>query len=305
MDRRQTVINLLAARTSLTRERLEWMPTEELETALEKSLAKGSNMDRQEQEDRQEVIELVCVRAPVHERQQLRKTLSTYTTAELKQIEQAILSRAHAQVAEEELIRLQAEGAADQALFELDRYRQHEPQRRAQLVQDKQTFSDSAKTLRFGVNEANFSVIRSTLGPNFTTHSIQQALAANALNLSPPTQQELDEWTRQDIKAHNTALLNADIPTLRKLAREAGAQGQAAPPLDEIQRVRSATEEHYGTRYPELPDELRIGDRDELIDAAYIKRCSKEVLRSLITRYGAPQINEALRTRKSDSSPLW
>jgi len=274
------------------------MPTEELETALEKSLAKGSNMNRQEQEDRQEIIELVLVRAPAHERQQLRKTLATYSTEELKQIEQAILSQAMTRLAEEELIRNQAEAAADKALFELDRYRQHEPQRRAQLAQDKQIFADAAKTLRFGVNEANFSVIRSTLGPNFTTHSIQQALAANALNLSPPTQQELDEWTRQDIKAHNTALLNADILTLRRLTREAGARGQAPPPPDETQRVRAAEEKFYGTAYPPLPDEFRDGNGPEqVLNAEFIRKCSSQTLRLLLERYGHDQVNEVLRTR--------
>jgi len=263
-------------------------------------------MDRQEQEDRQEVIELVLVRAAPHEQQQLRKTLSTYTTEELKQIEQAIVSQAVSRVAEDELIRIQAEIAAERELFRLSREPQRKAQEKAQLAQDRATFNDAARTLRsFGLNEANFGVIRSTLGPNFTTYSIQQALASNALNLSPPTQQELDEWNRQDIKTHNQHLLNLDVPSLRKLAREAGARRQAPVAADETQRVRAATEEHYGTRYPELPDELRIGDRDQLIDSAYIRNCPKEVLKSLIHKYGAPQIDEALRTRRPDASPLW
>src|SRR5437016_14518615 len=41
MNRRQTVINLLATRTSATRERLEFMSTDDLETALEQSLLNG------------------------------------------------------------------------------------------------------------------------------------------------------------------------------------------------------------------------------------------------------------------------
>src|SRR5947207_1960934 len=206
--------------------------------------------------NRQEVIELVVVRAAPHEQQQLRKTLSTYTTEELKQIEQVILSQAMSRMAEDELIRIQAEIAAERELFRLSREPQRRAEAKAQLEQDRATFNDAARTLRsFGLNEANFSVIRSTLGPNFTTYSIQQALASNALNLSPPTQQEQDEWTRQDIKAHNTTLLNMDIPSLRKLAREAGARGAVASPPDETQRVRAI--ENQDRTYPPLPDELR------------------------------------------------
>ena len=94
-----------------------------------------------------------------------------------------------------------------------------------------------------------------------------------------------------------------DVLSLRKLAREAGARGPAAPPPDETQRVRSA--ENQDRTYPLLPDEIRIGDREELIDAAFIKRCPKEVLRSLMQKYGSDQVNEALRTRSRQTSPLW
>ena len=41
MSRRQDLINLLATRTTATRERLEFMATDELETALERSLLAG------------------------------------------------------------------------------------------------------------------------------------------------------------------------------------------------------------------------------------------------------------------------
>ncbi len=221
---------------------------------------------------------------------------------------QAIIAQAVSRVAEDELIRIQAERAADRALHELHMQRIREPQRRAeakaQLAQDRQAFVDAAKTLRsFGMNEANWNVIRSTLGPGFSIYQIQQMLAANGATLSGPTQEELNEWDRQDVEAHNSKLLSMDIPSLRKLAREAGARGQAAPPPDETQRVRAI--ENQDRTYPELPDELRIGDRDELIDAAFIKRCSKETLRLLMKRYGSDQVNEALRTRISGVNPLW
>jgi hypothetical protein len=258
----------------------------------------------------EEIVELLVVRAAPHKQQQLRQTLSTYSAEELALVKQAIISRAMHKVAEDEredeLIRINAEIAAERELFRLYR----EPQRKAEAAQqekkDRTTFTDAARTLRsFGTTDANFNLIRQTLGSGFSIYQIQQMLIANGAILSGPTQQELDEWERQAIKAHNQHLLNMDIPSLRKLAREAGARGQAAPPPDETQRVRQAEEKFYGTGYPVLPDELRIGDRDELIDAAYIKRCSKETLRLLMKRYGADQVNEALRTRSPQTSPLW
>jgi hypothetical protein len=49
---------------------------------------------------------------------------------------------------------------------------------------DKQTFVAAAKALRLGINEANFLLIRQTLGSGFSLYAIQQALASNALQLT-------------------------------------------------------------------------------------------------------------------------
>jgi hypothetical protein len=255
---------------------------------------------------RSEIIDVFIVRAVPSGRQELRQKLDRMTKEELEEAYGVI----QIQATEEKLLQIQAERAADAALFNLRRQREREPQRKAeaeaQLAQDRQTFTDAAKTLRtFGVNEANFNVIRQTLGEGFSVYAVQQMVAANGAALSPPTQEELDEWTRQDIAAHNLRLLSMDLPSLRKLAREAGARGPVTPPPDETQRIRAA-ERNDGVAYPPLPDEIRIGDgAEEVLDASFLRRCSKETLRFLIQRYGSDQINEALRTRRPEVSPLW
>ncbi len=261
---------------------------------------KGNSMTRNE------IIDVFVVRAAPAGRQELRQQLEKMSKEELEQAHRALISNQEIEAKEEELLRTQAEIAAERELFRLSREPQRKAEEKVQLEQDRATFNTAARTLRgFGLNEANFSVIRSTLGPNFTTYSIQQALASNALSLSPPTQEELDEWTRQDIKAQNTALLNADIPTLRRLTREAGARGQAPVAPDETQRVRQA-ERIDGTTYPILPDEFRDGNGPEqVLDAKFIRNCSKETLKFLFKRFGSAQVEEALRTRRSDASPLW
>jgi len=259
--------------------------------------------------NRTEIIEVFIVRASPADRQELRRTLERMSLEELEQAHRALISNQKLEATKEELLHIKIEAAANRAMHEHDVKQAREPQRKAeekaQLAKDRQTFADAAKTLRsFGVNEANFNIIRQTLGAGFSVYQIRELVAANGATLSPPTQQELNEWERQEIEAHNLALLTADLPTLRKLAREAGARGPVAPQLDETQRVGQA-ERADGITYPPLPDEIRIGDSEELIDAAFIKRCSKEVLRSLIKRYGSDQVTEALRTRIRGVNPLW
>jgi len=255
---------------------------------------------------RDEIINVFLVRAARSEREEISEKLYRMTKGELETAYQAL--QIHA--AQDELLRIQAERAADRALFELDRDRQREPQRRAeakaQLAQDRQTFAEAAKTLRtFGVTEANFNVTRQTLGAGFSIYEIQQMLAANGAVLSGPTQEEQQEWTRQDIEDHNQRLLNSDLPTLRRLAREAGAKAQAPVAPDETQRVRAA-ERSDGTNYPPLPDEFRDGNGPELpLDAAFVRTCSRDTLRFLFKRYGSAQVEHALRTRRSDVSPIW
>jgi hypothetical protein len=255
---------------------------------------------------KQEIISVFLVRALPQDREELRRKLERMTLDELEEAHRVI----QIQATEEKLLQIQAERAADAALFNLRRQREREPQRvveeKAQLARDRQTFAEAAKTLRsFGVTEANFDVCRKTLGEGFSVFQIQEMLTANGATLSVPTQPELDEWTRQDIEAHNLRLLSMDIPSLRKLAREAGARGPATPQPDETQRIRAA-ERNDGVAYPPLPDEIRIGDgAEEVLDASFVRRCSKETLRFLIQRYGSDQINEALRTRRPEVSPLW
>jgi hypothetical protein len=270
-------------------------------------LSKGKG---KQQMNRQEVIELVVVRAPSGEQQQLRKLLSTYSTEELARVEQAIISQATQQIAEDELIRIQAEREANRLWHQYETQQAREPKRKAeekeQLAQDRKTFAEAAKSLRsFGLTEANFSVCRSTLGEGFSGYEIQQMLEANGAILSGPTREELNEWDRQDVEDHNQRLLNSDLPTLRRLAREAGAKGQPPVAPDETQRIRQA-ERADGTIYLPLPDEFRDGNGpEEPLDAAFIRKCSRETFRILKNRYGMAQLEEALQTRRPDRSPLW
>jgi hypothetical protein len=240
---------------------------------------------------RTEIIELVVVRAAPGEQKQLRQALSAYSTEELKQIEQAIVSQAVSNVAEDELIRIQAEIAAERELFRLSREPQRKAEAERQEKRDRETFKQAARSLKsFGVTDANLSVTRSTLGPNFTVYSIQQALASNALSLSPPSQEELNEWDRAAIEANNQRLLSMDIPSLRKLAREAGARGPAAPELDQIQKVRSA---ERSQQFQPLTEDSRF--KSEIIDYELVQQLSPLELKQLFQIYGSDQITARIK----------
>ena len=266
---------------------------------------KGNSMTRSE------IIDVFIVRTAPADRQHLRQILEKMSKEELEMAHEALQAQVQLQATEEELLRIQVEREADRVLHELDMQKARESQTRgeakAQLEADRKTFIDAAKSLRsFTVNEANFNVTRQTLGAGFSIYQIQQMLAANAAVLSPPTQQELDEWDRAAIEAHNLRLLSMDIPTLRKLAREAGARGPVAPPPDETQRIRQASDRADGYAYPVLPDEFRDGNGpEEALDAKFLKKCSKETFKFLLKRYGSAQIDEGLRTRRPDASSMW
>ena len=247
---------------------------------------------------RSEIIEVFIVRAAPADQPELHRTLQGMTTEQLEEAYNVL----QLQAKEEQLLEIQADRSAAAAMYQYHKQKQREPQRiaeeKAQLEADRKIFAEAAKTLRsFAMNDANFDVIRRTLGAGFSVYQIQQMVAANGATLTPPEQHELDEWTRQDIEAHNLRLLNADIPTLRKLAREAGARGPATvPQWDETQRVRQAQRDE-GVTYPPLPEEFLVNGKEVVLDAAFISRSSRETYRLLLNRYGSNQITEALRTR--------
>ncbi len=83
--------------------------------------------------------------------------------------------------AQERLFHIQAERAADRELFRLEMQRITEPQRRAeadrQEKKDRDVFAGAVNRYRtFGASEANFSLIRQTLGAGFSVFSIGEAL---------------------------------------------------------------------------------------------------------------------------------
>jgi hypothetical protein len=196
-------------------------------------------------------------------------------------------------------IQLQAEAAAARLIFRLNEHQAREPQRKArakaQLAKDRKTFEDAAKTLRsFSINEANFNVTRQTLGEGFSVYAIQQMLIANGAILSPPTQDELNQWEQERIDQRNEFLLEADAETLRTVAKQEAEQKRVAMQQAQARREDETRKQRDESRgYPPLPQVWN----NTLLDSHFIRKCSTETLKDLIRRFGAHQVTDALRNR--------
>lgn len=162
----------------------------------------------------------------------------------------------------------------------------------AQLEQDRQVFADACRQLYIGNNQANFGIIRSTLGENLSLYQIQQAIQSGAVRVSPATQQEIAQWAAEAVANHNEFLLNADNQTLRNIARREGAERRAsavqaeADQQFEVSRVRDAA-----IGYPPLPDLWR----GQKLDAHFIKNCDVETQKLLSQRFGGAALDARLR----------
>src|ERR1700731_2600124 len=151
------------------------------------------------------------------------------------------LAKAQQELADvqEENMRRVGEIRAEQLLHQLRMHEAAEPRRKAEAVkqekQDRRTFAHAAKTIRsFAANEANFNLIRQTLGDGFSVYQIQQMIAANGAILSPSTQQELNEWRQEEVRARQDYLKQASPEELRHAART-----EAAAQREENQRVEA------------------------------------------------------------------
>jgi hypothetical protein len=236
---------------------------------------------------------------PAEEFEFVKAALLNMSLEELQQYAQLKSAATKVAEADDRILELQAARAAERAWHEYEMSQSREPQRqaeeKAQLERDRRTFQDAAKTLRtLAVTEANFSLVRQSLGSGFSVSQIQQLLNANPEILSRPTQQELNEWERERIERHNAFLKNADVVTLKNLVRQEAEhkrQQMAQAQLDATQA--SAKQRHDLHGYVSLTPESR--HRGNVIDAQYIKTVDVQALRELVRIYGDFQLNNILR----------
>jgi len=214
----------------------------------------------------------------------MRTELETHTLVELKAFLGVVSSPGYqAELAEEAILQVQAERAANFAMFQLERQRQTAPQRTReaakQLAKDKETFSALCRQQGLSECEANLNLWR-------RSQSIEGLASASA--------QELAKLREEQIEAHNEFLLNADTETLRTLAREEHAiKRQAAVQTDADLQLAASKVRDAIIGFPLLPGTWN----GQKLDSEFIRRCSAETQKLLQKRFGSAQLTARLQGR--------
>ena len=240
---------------------------------------------------------------PPEEFEFVKAELSKLSLPELQQYAQLKSSAIRAAEADDRILELQATRSADRAIHELKMSQAREPQRKAedkrQLAEDRKTFVEACRQFHIGSTDANFGLIRSSLGPGFSAYQIGEAVRSGTLQVSPATPEEIQQWTRDAQEQRQQFLRSADVETLRSVIRNEAESRRAQAQHDEDQRqlaARQAKDEAYG--FPTLP-EINAATGEKLTSAYFIKLSNTDLqqFKNYIRMYGASQITRALRER--------
>ena len=253
-------------------------------------------------DQKQKLIDLIVARTGTP-----RSELAAKTIQELEAIlDDSLMAQIRAEAAQaaeaadEELIRIQAEREADRILHQLRTQRAQAPQREAedkrQLTEDRKTFLEACRQYHIGSTDANFSLIRSTLGPGFSAYEIGQAVQSGKLHVSPATPEEIQRWTQEAQEQRQQTLRKMSLEELRSVVRHEAEQRRAQAQREETERQiahREMLDAQLG--YSQLPDTNQHGVK---IDAAYLTRISNtnlQLFKNLIRVHGAANVTARLR----------
>jgi hypothetical protein len=163
-----------------------------------------------------------------------------------------------------------------------------------QLEADKKVFEDAAKRLElYSINEANWSVIHSILGPGLSEYQIREAVASGAVRLTPATSSEIQEW-RQELAEQRTDYLthHASPAELRAAANQESEQRRLAAAQQQAdQQLEAAVVRDSAMGFPSLPEDWR----GQKLDANFIKMCDIVTHKLLLKRFGSAQLDMRLR----------
>ena len=250
---------------------------------------------------REQIMEVFIVRAAPAERDVLQVQLEKMSLTELEQAYQVLQTQTRLQQADEELARIQVEAEADriwhQETMRLAREPQRKAEAKAQLQQDRETFRQAARQYGLSDIEANFSVVRSTLGAGFNVYQVGQAVSSNAVGLVPATEQELAQRHQEAQEERQDFLINQASPDeLRQAARSEAEQRRIQFQHEEAQRqiaARETMDAAYG--FPPLPEFNAEGTK---LDAAYLNKISNtnlQLFKNLMRKHGAANLTARLR----------
>jgi hypothetical protein len=174
-----------------------------------------------------------------------------------------------------------------------------DPKKRAaankqQLEADKKVFEDTAKRLElYSLNEANWNIVHSTLGPGLSEFQIQNAVDSGAVRLTPATPSEVQQWRQELAEQRQDWLVNQASPAeLREAANRESEQRRAAAVQQQAdQQLEAAVVRDSVMGFPPLPEDWR----GQKLDANFIKMCDVATHKLLLKRFGSAQLDLRLR----------
>ncbi len=162
-----------------------------------------------------------------------------------------------------------------------------------QLEADKKVFEDAAKRLElYSINEANWSVIHSILGPGLSEYQIREAVASGAVRLTPATPSEVQQWRQELAEQRQDWLVNASPAELRAAANaEAEQRRVAAAKQQADEQLEAAVVRDSVMGFPPLAEDWR----GQKLDANFIRVCDVATQKLLMKRFGSAQLDLRLR----------
>jgi len=167
----------------------------------------------------------------------------------------------------------------------------------AQAEKDRRIFENTAKRFElYSINEANWNVIHSTLGPGLSEYQIQQAVESGAVRLTPATSSEIQEWRQGLAEQRQDWLVNRASPAELRAAANAEAEQRrvAAAKQQADQQLEAAIVRDSVMGFPPLPEDWR----GQKLDAAFIKACDVQTHKLLSKRFGSAALDLRLRGLK-------
>ena len=284
MSRREKLLDLLVARTSASRERLEYESTEELEKILDKSLLAGIHaevMNSPEIIERQNKIDEINEESHrQYEEFQFSVIFHTAISGNvaidnqsnrgfilgwLQEDQGESISATWFQKVLKENPAL-AHQLSWQSADLLDPRKQKEAAE-AQAEQDRETFNQFARENGLSECESNHLLVKSVLGHGFDRYKLAQAVQSNALQLAPAPPEELAKFQRDAYEERVDWLTNSATPLeLRQAARQESEQGRAQQQRT-AQQVKIREQKESAVGYHPLPE---VGPDGQKWDRAYL-----------------------------------
>lgn len=287
-SRREQLIELLVARSSATRERLQRSSTDELEEALSKSLLAGIRREVLNSPEilarQQEIDEINAER--LWDRFFFKHPDVKDITANRRFLFDYALS-----LSEDGIVRFEHLDEAAK-LPGLSRQRVAKPLTAANLTEDQEILRQFCRANQLEPNSAALNMLRSEYGAGFDSAQIVQALQSGLINLGPASTEILKEAVQQ----RQDYLINEASPQeLRQAAHAESEQLQAAARQQHAaEQIKTRQQAEMSFGHPVLPETNSDGVK---LDAAFFKKLADsniKLFRQYCTKFGFAAITARL-----------